>query len=286
VVVRTGSKAVGPLGPFKIGDEVLGCTRVGSKGYSTCQEYFLMDAALTTPKPKNITLPQAATVGVGFYTACLGVFYGLHIAIPHPGELPAPSGAWAVVTGGASSVGKYAVQLLKALGFKVATTCSAKSAEVLKDIGADATIDYKRSEEEQIEELLSVTGGKAGRIFDAVACNEGFAMKIFEKLEKVEGSKWFTTTNDWTPMPSSSFSGGAIYPIKLGHIGRPGATELNAKISLFIPLIHSLIESGKVVPSEYEVIGKTGFESAIEAYAYQGAGKGGNKKVLVKLQSE
>jgi len=26
-----------------------------------------MDAAVTTPKPKNITLPQAATVGVGFY---------------------------------------------------------------------------------------------------------------------------------------------------------------------------------------------------------------------------
>jgi NADPH:quinone reductase-like Zn-dependent oxidoreductase len=39
IVVKAGSKAVGTLGPFKVGDEVLGCTRLGSKGYSTGQEY-------------------------------------------------------------------------------------------------------------------------------------------------------------------------------------------------------------------------------------------------------
>jgi len=145
-------------------------------------------------------------------SACLGVFHGLHIPVPSPDSLPAPSGEWAVgilgtfvvhlrltilsqvITGGASSVGKYAVQLLKALGFKVVTTCSANSAQVLKELGADATIDYKKPEEEQIEELLSITDGQAGRIFDAVACNEGFAMKVFEKIE---GQKWFATTNDW-----------------------------------------------------------------------------------------
>jgi len=284
VVIKAGSKAVGPIGPFKVGDEVCGCTRLGSKGYSTCQEYFLMDAALTIPKPKNISLAQAATVGVGFYSACLGVFHGLHIPVPSPDSLPAPSGEWAVITGGASSVGKYAVQLLKALGFKVVTTCSANSAQVLKELGADATIDYKKPEEEQIEELLSITDGQAGRIFDAVACNEGFAMKVFEKIE---GQKWFATTNDWTPMPASSFSGGTPYGIEMGTIGRPDSPQLNATMSSFIPLIHSLMESGKVVPSEYVIIGEgKGIESAMEAYAFQQAGKGGNKKVLAKLQDE
>jgi hypothetical protein len=87
-------------------------------------------------------------------------------------------------------------------------------------------------------------------------------------------------------MPASDFSGGSPYPVKLGPIGRAEATTLNAEISAFIPLIVSLIESGKAVPADYEVIGETGFESAIEAYAYQGAGKGGNKKVVVKLQDE
>jgi hypothetical protein len=87
-------------------------------------------------------------------------------------------------------------------------------------------------------------------------------------------------------MAASDFSGVEPYIVKLGPIGRPEATELDAQISAFIPLIISLIESGKAVPAEYEIIGQTGFESVIEAYTYQGAGKGGNKKVLVKLQEE
>jgi hypothetical protein len=87
-------------------------------------------------------------------------------------------------------------------------------------------------------------------------------------------------------MPASEFSGVEPSIVKLGPVGRPEATELNAQISAFIPLIVSLVESGKVVPAEYEIIGSTGFESVLEAYAYQGAGKGGNKKVLVKLQDE
>lgn len=43
VVVEAGSNAVGPLGPFKVGDEVCGCTRLGHKQYSTCQEYVCIN---------------------------------------------------------------------------------------------------------------------------------------------------------------------------------------------------------------------------------------------------
>jgi len=88
-------------------------------------------------------------------------------------------------------------------------------------------------------------------------------------------------------MPASSFSGGTPYGIEMGTIGRPDSPQLNATMSSFIPLIHSLMESGKVVPSEYVIIGEgKGIESAMEAYAFQQAGKGGNKKVLAKLQDE
>ena len=66
IVVKAGSKAVGPLGPFKEGDEVCGCSRLGENGHGVCQEYYLMDAAVTIPKPKNISLVEAAGVGVGF----------------------------------------------------------------------------------------------------------------------------------------------------------------------------------------------------------------------------
>lgn len=98
-------------------------------------------------------------------------------------------------------MGKFALQLLKALGFSVVVTCSTKSVDSLKAIGADATIDYKKPEEEQITELLSITGGKQLRIFDAVAANEGFVKALFKQ---VDGEKYFSTTNDWYVYPKIS----------------------------------------------------------------------------------
>lgn len=85
-------------------------------------------------------------------------------------------------------------------------------------------------------------------------------------------------------MTSAEFNGATIYPVKLGPIGRPEAQRLNLTITKLIPLMHRLLETGAVKPAEYEVIGSGGFESVAEAWAYQGSGKAGNKKVLVKLQ--
>lgn len=89
-----------------------------------------MDAEVTIPKPSKITLPEAATAGVGILTAFLGIFDGLKIPLIDPENLPAPKDQWVLIFGGASSVGKAAVQTLKACGYKVVTTCSEKSFEV------------------------------------------------------------------------------------------------------------------------------------------------------------
>jgi len=149
-------------------------------------------------------------------------------------------------------------------------------------LGATATIDYKKPQEEQIAELLSHSGRELTRVFDAVAMNQDFVKEIFKQVSA--SPKYFSTTNDWIPMPEEDFSGGMVYPCKLGPIGRVEAPELNKDIESFIPLIVKLIEDGKVVPSEYEVIGKPGFESVIEAWAYQQKGAAGSSKVLAKLQ--
>lgn len=98
-----------------------------------------MDAALTIPKPKNISIQQAATIGVGtlvgqrriesrsdtegWQTAALGLFNGLKLPLPDLENLADKSkdGSeqlrkdsekdWVVVLGGASSVGKYGIQV-------------------------------------------------------------------------------------------------------------------------------------------------------------------------------
>jgi len=140
----------------------------------------------------------------------------------------------------------------------------------------------KKSQDDQLAELLSITDGKVTRIFDAIGSNEGFAKEVLKKVDAKP--KYFSTTNDGTPMTAAEFGGATPYPVQLGPIGRADATDLNKDLSSYIPLIYNLVESGKIVPAEYEVIGSTGFESVPEAWKYQGSGKAGNKKVLVKLQ--
>ena len=159
VVVKVGDHA---NAKFKVEDEVCGCTRLGSRGYSTAQEFFLMDAEVTIPKPKNITLQQAATIGVGAETACLGIFNGLQIALPtleevvegDPPALKHNKDEYIVVLGGASSVGKYAIQLAVACGYMVCASCSAASAEIVRDlIPVGAIFDYKKSLADQKKDV-------------------------------------------------------------------------------------------------------------------------------------
>jgi NADPH:quinone reductase-like Zn-dependent oxidoreductase len=281
VVVEAGDVAKKEYG-FKVGDYVCGCTRLGSKAYSTAQEYFLMDAHVTIPKPKNLSTLQAATLGVGIQTACLSIFDGLKINRPESGKV-SQKDEWVLVMGGASSVGKSAIQLARAAGYKVIASCSSKSAAAVQALDA-STFDYKKSTEEQVKEILKVTSGNVRHCFDAVASDDPVVPKaLFKELDSSK-PKLFSTTNDWSNIPS--FEGGETHWTMLGKIGKPTEKEANQVLSDDIPLIVKLVEEGKVVTPEYEVIGDGGFEDAVKAYYHQVKGAGGSKKVVVKIQDE
>ena len=95
---------------FKQGDQVCGCTRLGSPGYCTFQEFFLMDEDLIIKTPENISLLESSTVGVGSYTAALGIYDGMKIGASHQEN----KDEWVVVLGASGNVGQYAVQVCQA----------------------------------------------------------------------------------------------------------------------------------------------------------------------------
>ena len=151
-----GSGIITKLGPdvpshFKLGNTVFGCTRLGSPGHGTAAEYYLMDAQVTfalTPKmaTAGVTPVGASTLGAGILTACLGLFEGLRIPLsfltdPHPSQA---NGEYILILGGASSVGKSAVQLAVASGYKVLTSCSPSSGPLVEKLGAQ-WFSYKDS---------------------------------------------------------------------------------------------------------------------------------------------
>ncbi|KAL2836946.1 chaperonin 10-like protein [Aspergillus pseudoustus] len=282
IVVKVGGEQA--ASKFSVGDEVCGCTRLGMKGYSTCQEFFLMDADLTIPKPKNLSLAEAATIGVGVETAALGIFKGCAIPLPDPDNLPAPKNEWAVVLGGASTVGRFGIQLFKLLGYKVIASCGTRSFETVKQTGADVVFDYKIPTTEQISETLSVlneTRGNLHYVLDAAAGGFEFGRALFKELP--DGvAKYFATTNDWSGI--TDFEGGKSDCIKLGLIGRDSGTEVNDALVAYIPVLARLFQLGQLVPAPYVEIGNGGFDAVLEALQYQKTGAAGSKKVVVQVQ--
>jgi len=103
-------------------------------------EYLVTGSSFVWAVPDSVSFQSAATVSLAFATAVQGMFQRL--GLPEPSK-PATSAFPVLINGGTSSVGLFAVQLAKLAGLYVITTGSAQNHELLKSLGADATIDYK-----------------------------------------------------------------------------------------------------------------------------------------------
>ena len=156
IVVKAGPKST-----LKEGERVCGCTRLGHPGYSTFQEYFIMDDRFAIVPPSTLSYNEAATIGVGAETACIGLLQGINLALPAAADSPLKTGKeeWLVVLGGAGSVGQFSIQIASALGYKVVATCSARTNDLVKNVGADATVDYALDEDAQYSKIVQITSG-------------------------------------------------------------------------------------------------------------------------------
>ena len=81
-----------------------------------------------------------------------------------------------------------------------------------------------------------------------------------------------------------------MHKVLLGPIGRSAKEseeqpKLNEAIASFVPMLEGLIEAGKLKPNEYQVIGKVGLESVIEALKEQQKNAGAGPKYLAQVQS-
>ncbi|MEI2734179.1 MAG: NAD(P)H-quinone oxidoreductase [Rhodoblastus sp.] len=133
------------LGPdvtgLKVGDEV--CALVGSGGYA---EYALADAALCLPRPKALSMLEAAGAPETYFTVYDNVFTR--------GRLT--KGETLLVHGGSSGIGSTAIQLAKQFGATViATAGSAEKCDFCRSIGADHAIDYRT--QDFVAEVLKIT---------------------------------------------------------------------------------------------------------------------------------
>ena len=137
---------------WSIGDQVMGIAAGG--GYA---ERIAVHERQLLRVPRGIALPDAAAIPEVFLTAwdALVVQGGL------------TSGRWALVHAGASGVGTAAIQLAKALGARVVTTCSGGKVDACRSLGADRVVDH--GAEDFVAAVREETGGAgADVILDVV----------------------------------------------------------------------------------------------------------------------
>ena len=77
--------------------------------------------------------------------------------------------------GGSSSVGLFAIQLAKIIGYKVIATCSPHSYDLVKSYGADAMVDYHNAEK-AVAEIKQLTNDKVTGGIECSGSLEGMKM--------------------------------------------------------------------------------------------------------------
>jgi len=123
---------------FKIGDEVY--SRPSDFAIGTFAEFISINERDVALKPKNLSMEEAASIPLVALTAWQALVEKANLK----------KGQKVFIQAGSGGVGTVAIQLAKHLGATVATTASEKSFGMLKDLGADVLIDYKKQDFEAI----------------------------------------------------------------------------------------------------------------------------------------
>ena len=160
IVSSVGARAT----MWRVGDRVMGIEAGGAYA-----EQIATHERQLLAVPEGIDLVDAAAIPEVFLTAW--------DALVLQGGLT--SGRWALVHAGASGVGTAAIQIAKAIGGRIAVTCSSGKADACRELGADVVLersphdwlaDAKAAVPQGFDTVLDVIGGEeVDRNLQAVA---------------------------------------------------------------------------------------------------------------------
>ncbi|TVY02094.1 NADP-dependent oxidoreductase [Cohnella terricola] len=261
IVVKVGER----VSAFKPGDEVYGRPRKDRIG--TLAEFIAVHEEDIALKPNNLSFEEAASiplVGLTTYQAFSDI-------------LNLQKYQKILIHAGAGGVGTFAIQLAKLMGAYVATTASDKGYELVKSLGADLVVNYRK---ENFEELL--TGYDA--VYDTLG---GAALEKSFRILKPNGQ-----IVSISGMPNARFG----KEQQLGWIKTTILSIVSRKITahekksqakyhyLFmkpsgtqLKIIKEFIEAGRIKP----IIDKVySFKDAGEAFRYLEGGSAKGKVVI------
>ena len=210
---------------FEPGDEVYGEVaghRAGGYAQYTC----VSQNASIVIKPKNMTFEQAAAVPIAAMTALQG--------LRDKGDIK--KGQTVLINGASGGVGTFAVLIAKAYGTQVTGVCGTRNVDLVKSLGADKVIDYKK-------ENFKECGKQFDLIFDVAA---NCSIKDYRKLLKPGGTCIITGFSTIPHMAITTIK--AARETKKGEytIKHMGSAVPSKEV---LEDLKTLMETGKMVPA-------------------------------------
>ncbi|MES2651977.1 MAG: NADP-dependent oxidoreductase [Bacteroidota bacterium] len=264
VIIQVGKN----IKQFKVGDEVY--SRPSDFSIGTFAEFIAINERDVALKPKNLSMEEAASIPLVALTAWQAFVEKANLK----------KGQKVFIQAGSGGVGTIAIQLAKHLGATVATTASENSFAMIKELGADVLIDYKK---EDFETIL--------KDYDVVINSQD--SKSLEKSLRILRSRGTVISISGPPTPDFAKAIGASWIIRtvlsLISFGiRKKAKKLAVDYSFLfmradgkqLSEITSLIEAGVITPVVDKVFP---FEQINDALAYVESGRA-KGKVVVKIK--
>ena len=254
VVVEVGDEVRG----FEVGDRVFAMLDGASGGGYA--EYAVAGEDAIARMPENLSFEEAAAVPLAALTAVQAIRDALREVTrnaPHACDTGELARRRVLINGASGGVGTFAVQFAKISGAVVTAVCSAESAALAGELGADHVVDYKEENFARHEERYDV-------IFDVVG-NRSFG--VCKRALRPAGV--YVTTE---PGPRNFLSQVATIPAQ-----RKARVVLVKPSGEHLSLLKQLFEAGRlrvVLDSVYPL------EEVAEAHAHGEMGHARGKIVL------
>ena len=134
VVVEVGSR----VSRFKVGDAVF--ANIFDLGTGSLAEFAVVPERAAALKPANLDFVQAASIPMVGLTSLQALQERIGLQRGQKLFIPAGSGG----------IGTFAIQLAKLLGAQVGTTVSTGNVALVRSLGADEVVDYKKQHFETV----------------------------------------------------------------------------------------------------------------------------------------
>lgn len=154
-VVEVGKNVQG----FTNGQYVFG-SKMGAPVNGTLAQYVAVNKENAAVLPQGVDPYEAATVGIVGLTELKAL------------KSNVKAGDKVFINGGSGGTGIIGIQIAKALGCHVTTTCSTPNIDLCKSVGADEVIDYKTTD---VAKALS----SKGRVFQLAIDNIGTPANLY-----------------------------------------------------------------------------------------------------------